>query len=41
MPGGRGGLDPDDKGSFMSPRLYRPFEPWFNQTWKPEDIEPI
>jgi hypothetical protein len=35
-------LDPDDdKGSFMSPRLCRPLEPWFNQTGKPEDIESI
>jgi hypothetical protein len=40
-PGGDSELDPGDKGSFVTPRLYRPLEPWFNQTWTPDDIEPI
>ena len=25
----------------MIPRLCGPLEPWSNQTWKPDDIEPI
>jgi hypothetical protein len=27
------------KAWFMILRLYGPLEPWFNQTWKPDDIE--
>jgi hypothetical protein len=26
---------------FIILRLYGPFEPWFNQTWKLDDIGPI
>jgi hypothetical protein len=28
-----------DKGWFMILRLYGPLEPWFNQTWRPGEIE--
>jgi hypothetical protein len=28
------------KGWFMILRLYGPLEPWFNQTWRPGEIEP-
>ena len=28
------------KGWFMLLRLYGPLEPWFNQTWRPGEIEP-
>ena len=28
------------KGWFTILRLYGPLEPWFNKTWRPEDIEP-
>jgi hypothetical protein len=27
------------KGWFMILRLYRPLEPWFNNTWRPGEIE--
>jgi hypothetical protein len=27
------------KGWFMILRLYGPLEPWFNQTWRPGEIE--
>jgi hypothetical protein len=27
------------KGWFMILRLYGPLEPWFNQTWRPDDID--
>jgi len=27
------------KGWFMILRLYGPLEPWFNQTWRPGNIE--
>lgn len=30
-----------DKGWFMILRLYGPLEPWFNQTWRPGEIELI
>jgi hypothetical protein len=29
------------KGWFMILRLYGPLEPWFNQTWRPGEIEPL
>jgi hypothetical protein len=29
------------KGWFMILRLYGPLEPWFNQTWRPGEIEPV
>lgn len=29
------------KGWFVLLRLYGPLEPWFEQTWRPGDIEPI
>jgi hypothetical protein len=29
------------KGWFALIRLYGPLEPWFDQTWKPGDIEPV
>jgi hypothetical protein len=28
-----------DKGWFLALRLYGPLEPWFEQTWRPGDIE--
>ena len=28
------------KGWFTLLRLYGPLEPWFNQTWRPDDIVP-
>jgi hypothetical protein len=28
-----------DKGWLMILRLYGPLEPWFDQTWKPGEIE--
>ena len=30
-----------DKGWFIALRLYGPLEPWFDQTWRPGEIEPI
>jgi hypothetical protein len=27
------------KGWFMILRLYGPLDPWFNQTWRPGEIE--
>lgn len=42
------GADPNRFSSFqimddhnVNFRLYGPLEPWFNQTWKPGDIEPV
>lgn len=29
------------KGWFAILRLYGPLEPWFDKTWKPDDIEPL
>jgi hypothetical protein len=29
------------KGRFMILRLYGTLEPWFNQTWRPGEIEPV
>lgn len=29
------------KGWFMILRLYGPLEPWFDQTWRPGEIEPV
>jgi hypothetical protein len=29
------------KAWFMILRLYGPLEPWFNQTWRPDDIVPV
>jgi len=29
------------KGYFVILRLYRPTEPFFNQTWRPGDLEEI
>jgi len=29
------------KGWFMILRLYGPLDPWFNQTWRPGEIEPL
>ena len=29
------------KGWFMAFRLYGPLKPWFDQTWKLNNIEPI
>ena len=29
------------KGWFVLFRLYGPFEPWFDETWKPGDFEPV
>jgi hypothetical protein len=29
------------KGWFMILRLYGPLEPWFNQAWRPGEIEPV
>ena len=29
------------KGWFAILRLYGPLEPWFDQSWKPSDIEPV
>jgi hypothetical protein len=29
------------KGWFMILRLYGPLEPWFDKTWRPQDIEPL
>jgi hypothetical protein len=30
-----------DKGWFICLRLYGPLEPWFKQTWRPGEIEPV
>lgn len=30
-----------DKGWFIALRLYGPLEPWFDQSWRPGDIQPI
>ena len=30
-----------DKGWFIALRLYGPLGPWFDQTWRPGEIEPI
>jgi hypothetical protein len=29
------------KGWFVALRLYGPLEPWFDQTWRPGEIEPV
>lgn len=29
------------KGWFTILRIYGPLDPWFNKTWKPDDIEPV
>ena len=29
------------KGWFTILRLYGPLEAWFDQTWRPSDIEPV
>jgi hypothetical protein len=30
-----------EKGWFVALRLYGPLEPWFDQTWRPGEIEPV
>ena len=29
------------KGWFVTLRFYAPLEPWFDQTWRPGEIEPV
>ena len=36
-------LDPDRPGKswFLFLRLYGPLEPWFDKTWRPEEIDRV
>jgi hypothetical protein len=30
-----------NKGWFIILRIYGPLQPWFDQTWQPDDIVPV